>query len=282
MFDIRRIVFCEIGDKEKIIQVMSDKRSMEREEASSSDNDGSTDEPRIKKVRFDDEFYNSDEETYTENEGEEEEEVDEIESLRDEEMEDGGDSNEGLGHQSCSTGNFTTGSEFYLCLFCGEKFLSKQELINHQCPGKAHKHQMGKFVRSIPPVPEFDTKKGGKTESGWRRHPNPSKLTFRCEKCGKSFRSAGNLKIHLRVHSEKKKFKCGVCRKKFKMEKNLRIHMEKHVDEEGQCTFCGHRLRVLPVPTPNASFQCPRCDQSFKSFPELVAHIKSAHPDYQI
>ena len=63
---------------------------------------------------------------------------------------------------------------------------------------------------------------------------NMDKL-FKCEECGKSFYSAGILKIHLLTQSGEK-LKCSQCEQRFKLGGNM-DHRKKsqHFSTEGRC-----------------------------------------------
>lgn len=54
---------------------------------------------------------------------------------------------------------------------------------------------------------------------------------FKCTECRESFAQKGNLKRHLKTHSEtalcqRKKFQCSICLKKYTTKFNLKVHRE--------------------------------------------------------
>lgn len=64
---------------------------------------------------------------------------------------------------------------------------------------------------------------------------------FKCTECRESFAQKGNLKRHLKTHSEtalcsRKKFQCGTCLKKYTTKFNLKVHKQtKHGEEVADC-----------------------------------------------
>jgi len=64
---------------------------------------------------------------------------------------------------------------------------------------------------------------------------------YKCEKCGKTFKTKCYLRRHdTGVHIEVKLHRCGVCSKTFKTKRDLRRHEITHADIKlYQCEFCG-------------------------------------------
>ena len=45
-----------------------------------------------------------------------------------------------------------------------------------------------------------------------------------CDVCEKCFRQPGDLKRHMRIHTNEKPYECDVCEKRFRDSSNLRRH----------------------------------------------------------
>eukprot|EP00092_Neocalanus_flemingeri_P010726 GFUD01011554.1.p1 GENE.GFUD01011554.1~~GFUD01011554.1.p1 ORF type:complete len:326 (+),score=87.01 GFUD01011554.1:56-1033(+) len=61
-----------------------------------------------------------------------------------------------------------------------------------------------------------------------------------CGQCGKTFPSAGRLKLHMNVHSEDKPYKCDVCEKGFSAPASLKNHKLLHTGETFKCEYCDY------------------------------------------
>ena len=77
--------------------------------------------------------------------------------------------------------------------------------------------------------------------------------TFPCNWCPKTFSNGGDLKTHLRIHSDEKPFPCNQCPKAFLTGGNLKTHLRTHSGEK-------------PYP----------CNQCYKAFSHEEAH-KNTH-----
>uniref|UniRef100_A0A8C4GZF3 C2H2-type domain-containing protein n=1 Tax=Dicentrarchus labrax TaxID=13489 RepID=A0A8C4GZF3_DICLA len=95
------------------------------------------------------------------------------------------------------------------CSFCGERFLSREDLIVHRA-----------------------------THTG--ESPIP------CSYCGKSFVNKTTLTIHMRIHTgEKPYFPCNLCNKKFHSRCRLGDHMRVHTGEKPfPCSMCPKKFRI--------------------------------------
>eukprot|EP01083_Nonionella_stella_P022588 62473_1 len=72
----------------------------------------------------------------------------------------------------------------------------------------------------------------------------PHHKPFKCPHCIKAFKRSGNLKRHLRIHSNQKSFKCSYCNNVFTFKCNLIVHIRRHTGEKPyQCHHCNKRFR---------------------------------------
>ncbi|XP_072226739.1 uncharacterized protein [Leuresthes tenuis] len=66
---------------------------------------------------------------------------------------------------------------------------------------------------------------------------------FSCSECGRRFSLRGNLKKHLKTHTEEKPFSCSECRRTFGRKTNLKAHMRIHTGEKPfSCSSCHKRF----------------------------------------
>lgn len=62
---------------------------------------------------------------------------------------------------------------------------------------------------------------------------------FKCNVCDKSFRIKTHMKLHMKIHTQKKpKYKCSFCHCKFRTESYLKVHERHHREGRPTCQFC--------------------------------------------
>ncbi|XP_070693277.1 oocyte zinc finger protein XlCOF8.4-like [Pempheris klunzingeri] len=105
------------------------------------------------------------------------------------------------------------------CSFCGEHFLSREDLIVHRA---SHTGES--------PIPCSFCGKSfvNKTTLSIHMRIHTGEKPYACAQCGKRFTQNGSLKIHLRTHSGEKPYTCNQCTASFNNPSNLRRHMITH------------------------------------------------------
>lgn len=117
---------------------------------------------------------------------------------------------------------------------------------------------------------------------------------YKCDHCGKTYKSADGLKYHLQFHLEPEKrirFTCDECDKAFATKQHLEGHRETHLDDEQRmrsCQQCGkkfksksglrlHRATHDDDPDKRKRFSCSQCDSTFSARSSVTQHIKFVH-----
>lgn len=101
-----------------------------------------------------------------------------------------------------------------------------------------------------------------------------------CTHCGKAYRRASDLKVHLQSLAGKKPHRCTQCEKTFGYRGHLKEHERIHTGERPyQCTICGKCFRLsghlkdhVRVHTGERPFSCTQCGKRFKQRGGLSAH----------
>ena len=108
---------------------------------------------------------------------------------------------------------------------------------------------------------------------------------FKCEQCGRGFKSKIDLHQHKRVHSDVKPHVCETCLKTFKTKAELRRHTRSHTGEKPyQCDICHQRFAQSGalnnhrrIHTGEKPFQCEFCPQLFARKGDIPAHVRWKH-----
>uniref|UniRef100_A0A6P7GQV6 Gastrula zinc finger protein XlCGF7.1-like isoform X4 n=1 Tax=Diabrotica virgifera virgifera TaxID=50390 RepID=A0A6P7GQV6_DIAVI len=107
-----------------------------------------------------------------------------------------------------------------------------------------------------------------------------------CEICCKMFSRKGNLKEHMKIHTEDKLFLCEICSKTFSRRHYLKEHMRIHTgDKPFTCETCSYRFsRKSSLKThmrihteeihTGKSFTCKICTKEFPHNSVLRVHMK--------
>ncbi|XP_043288354.1 zinc finger protein 665-like [Venturia canescens] len=105
---------------------------------------------------------------------------------------------------------------------------------------------------------------------------------YMCEKCGQAYKHKHALEIHIGMHNGISPFKCNICDKCFTQKGALMRHLPMHTGETPyQCELCGKRfvhhtsynMHALSH-TGKKSYQCLVCDLSLLSTSHLKRHMR--------
>ena len=106
-----------------------------------------------------------------------------------------------------------------------------------------------------------------------------------CDQCGKSFYNFVGLKVHSKVHQEKKVHTCNVCNETFTNTTDFKYHKQGHLGhKQYQCAECGKKCpnksyweEHMNKHTGARPFVCSECGKAFKQKSTLVGHYKKLH-----
>eukprot|EP00116_Pleurobrachia_bachei_P003163 sb/3463425/ len=180
-------------------------------------------------------------------------------------------------------GMIHSGDKPHHCDECGMKFGMKFALKRHRnsthdvkkvvscrhqnCGMRLPKNELYEHIRTAHPKERFpgsicpmSFKSSGNLNMHMRKH-NGIK-PYECEVCGKKFSHSGSYKRHTVLHTGERPFKCDVCGKAFTQDSSMRRHMRTHTGEKPfPCSFCEKSFRIgsseSPATIADRKFEIP-------------------------
>lgn len=112
-------------------------------------------------------------------------------------------------------------------------------------------------------------------------------VLYSCSHCELSFKTSGKRAMHVRsVHfPPQRDFGCPFCEWQFKTSYELKRHMVRHTGERNfHCNVCGksfprNRALTSHLKT-HEEFCCKWCAAVFKQRTQLIAHVRTNHPQF--
>ena len=196
-----------------------------------------------------------------------------------------------------SSHKYTTADFALNCDTCGRKFSTKTSLENHI--ENAHYLKCGECDEKFQETHQL--------EAHIRRRHN--KKVNKCDQCGREFRSADTLRLHMEIH-KKPEFECMKCKRQFMTKGELDFHLMEHesdeklqkLKEEAEAAEASKKW-FCDNPKCNKSFlteksfkmhmdmhaaeqddrkECPKCHKTFMTEKSLNFHIENFHPDVDL
>lgn len=156
------------------------------------------------------------------------------------------------------------------CTVCGMTCQSSNELITHV----KSSHSKTLFCGTC-----------GKTFANSRclrlhEKVHTDKKEFVCQECGKTFYRREHLIVHVRTHSGEKPYHCEICGKAFSQSQNLTIHKRSHSGEKPyQCGLCGklfntssHLKIHMRYHSGEKPYPCDICGKCFTQSGQMTRH----------
>lgn len=113
--------------------------------------------------------------------------------------------------------------------------------------------------------------------------PHAADRPFKCDVCGKDFKSKANFQKHLRTHTGEKPYSCSFCSKNFSQRSSLNLHLRIHSGEKPYvCETCGKdfiqrsdlTVHIRRAHTGEKPYRCKICGKCFSANNDLSVHIK--------
>ncbi|XP_063836635.1 zinc finger protein OZF-like [Ostrinia nubilalis] len=153
---------------------------------------------------------------------------------------------------------YVTDNGKFTCLICRKIYMTKASIIRHLL---SH------------------------TDEDFKNPPHPQDLIYKCELCGKTFKSSANLMQHNYIHLDKKLFKCDQCDRSFTLKSNLIRHQGKSQcklpDTPLVCHLCNKKFPKGSLLTSHLKkhsterpFGCDMCGMNFKYKSTLIRHVQ--------
>uniref|UniRef100_A0A3Q3F1D0 HIC ZBTB transcriptional repressor 2 n=1 Tax=Labrus bergylta TaxID=56723 RepID=A0A3Q3F1D0_9LABR len=174
-------------------------------------------------------------------------EQEDLERVREEDLESGSEDEELKGNKHASYVYHEQPQRFqssahdstYLCIPCGKGFPSSEQLIAHVDSHKTEDAEERRFLdaQENPPsrpakeepkpdvtAPRFDCSVCGKI---YMDPPRPK--PFACDECGMRFTRQYRKMEHMRIHSREKPYQCQLCGVKFTHQRSVIGHLKMHL-----------------------------------------------------
>lgn len=173
----------------------------------------------------------------------------------------------------------------HVLVCCNKEICEPEELLNASliCPYCEKKFTFfSKFKDHIKQYhePEHFMRFGVKVLRKYR----PCAPLYQCGKCDRRFSKLNEFKLHQNEHKQSTRYHCNHCSKSFRFAGTLERHMKVHVKPLVSCEICGKEfpktkllLIHLKENHDQECFMCPFCSENCNGFNEFVAHKKQIH-----
>ncbi|CRL05319.1 CLUMA_CG018230, isoform A [Clunio marinus] len=172
------------------------------------------------------------------------------------------------------------------CHICGESFEKIHFLCSHMKSVHNTKPKVncvsGKIIESTQGLNQH-----------YEEHVMDKKEFFRCSECNKTYQWYSGFKNHMKTYHgelhDQRKFHCDVCGKSFKEARHLSVHMNSHLPDELKfvhtCEYCDKKYsstfslkqHIKHVHVKDENFKCHSCDKTFSRKANLDSHLNHVH-----